>query len=186
MGLEDAGAGEFGIDLDRADVGEDVELGAQGEEAVLGAGWSRGVVPLGAADGAEEDGVGGGGQVPHLVGERCAVPVDRDAANVAVVQDEVMAEGAAHGLQGLDALRGNLGADAVAAEDGDVEIHSSVLLWDGRRRSANRDGRGPSGSIAYGLAGIKRWGWVLIFMDERDEWNFGLASGGWCWNFGIR
>ena len=140
FGFEDAGGGELGIDFDGSDVGEDAEVGAQGEESVLRAGGRRRVVPFGAADGAEKDGIGGGGQVADGVGEGYAVAVDGDAADIAVFQGEVVSEGAAGGEQGLDALGGYFGADAVAAEDGYVEVH--------------RLGNAPCGIVGCGLRAV--------------------------------
>ena len=123
VGLEHAGVGELGIDLDGADVGEDVEVGAQGQQTILGPGGSRRVVPFGSPHGAEQNRVGRRGQIPDAVRQRSAVFVDGYAADVTVFEDEIVAKGAAHGLHGLDAFGGDLGPDAVAAQYGDVEIH---------------------------------------------------------------
>ena len=120
--LQGAGVGQPGVDLDRADVGEDAHVGADVQQALLRAHGGVGVVPLGAADGAEEHGVVVARHGAHLVGEGDAVLVDGDAADVAVGQVEAVSEGAADGLEGADALAGDLGADAVAAHDCDVEL----------------------------------------------------------------
>ena len=121
-GLEGAGVGEPRVYLDGADVGENAHVGADVEQALLGAHGGVGVVPLWAADGAEEHGVVVAGHGADVIGEGDAVLVDGDAADVPVGQVEAVAEGPAGGLEGADALIGDLGANAVAAHDCDVEV----------------------------------------------------------------
>ena len=119
-GLSIAGLDQVGVDSDGPDVGEHAKLRPQFQQAVFGPHGGGGVVPLGAAHRAEKHGIGGAGEFPHLVEERGAVPVNGDAANVAVLKVEAVPESLLDGLQRLDGFLGNFGADAVAAQHGNV------------------------------------------------------------------
>ena len=145
VGLEHAGVGELGIDLDGADVGEDVEVSAQGQQSILGPGGGRWIVPFGSAHRAEQDRVGRRRQIADAVGQRSAVLVDGYAADVAVLEDEIMPKGATHGLHGLDALGGYLGSDTVATQNGDVEIHLPTAPIASASPSAGVDSGRPRG-----------------------------------------
>ena len=107
-------AGDAGEELGRAQVDVVVERKAKGEQhaPLEDAGGDARV-----ADGAEEDAVVAAQLLDDGVGQGLAGAVPAGRAEVVLGGAEVDAGGA----EDLQALRDNLGADAVAADDGDVE-----------------------------------------------------------------
>src|SRR5690606_10723348 len=125
LGLEGRGVLEAGDHLDGADVREEAEVLAHAEQALLGAHRGAGVVPLGAADGAEEDGVRALEGAQGLLRQRGARLVDGDAADELLVVLEGVAELLGDRVEDLARGADDLGADAVAGEEGDLRSHDA-------------------------------------------------------------
>ena len=123
LGLEGRAGGEGLVGDGRAEVGKAAELFADAEEAGLGALRGRERVELVVADGSEEDGVGGEGEVEGGLREWRAGLGDGDAADEGFGEGEGMAAEFGDGTEDVDGFGGDLGADAVAGKDCDVELH---------------------------------------------------------------
>ena len=124
--FQHAGRRQFGIDLDRADVGEYAQLRPQLQQAILRAGGGRRVVPFRPAHGAEQHRIGLAGQGGHFRQQRRPVFVNGNAAYIGVFQVKGMPKGAPRRLQGFDALGGNFRPDTVAAKHGNVKLHPKI------------------------------------------------------------
>src|SRR6185437_2241550 len=115
----------LGAHADGAQINEQAELLAQGEEAAFRTNVERELVPGWAADGAEKDRVRRAAAREGLRGERHAAAVNRLAAEGQLAEVEGVAERGGAILQDLNGGAGDLGADAVAREDGDILFHRS-------------------------------------------------------------
>ena len=111
-------------ELDRAQVHVQIEVEAAArDDAVLDlAGLTAGI-----ADGAEVDGAGLLGLLEHGVGEGLAVLKEVVAADGQLVLLQGEAEDVGRGVGDLEGLLGDLGADAVAADDRDVVLAHGTL-----------------------------------------------------------
>ena len=145
--LEGGRVDELGEDVGWAKVGEDAEARAEAEETLLGPLVGGEGIPLVAADGGEEDGVGGLARGEGLGGQGHAGGVDRGAAHEAL--GEVEGDVPLGADLDEDFLRDghDLGADAVAGEEGDLV----VLGRGGDAEGAARAGHGhPDRRLADG------------------------------------
>ena len=128
-------AGEFGVDRRRAQVGEEAELLAQPQERLLRALRARQLVVLRTADRAEEDRVGALARAPasppaadRRRRRRRLPPTGASASSSA-------SPSRASARRTRDRLRDDLGTDAVAGEDRDLQLNSHGCS--ARRRSSN-------------------------------------------------
>src|SRR6185437_78598 len=125
LGAQRRDALQRGAHADGAQINEQAELLAQGEEAAFRTNVERELVPGWAADGAEKDRVRRAAAREGLRGERHAAAVNRLAAEGQLAEVEGVAERGGAILQDLNGGAGDLGADAVAREDGDILFHRS-------------------------------------------------------------
>ena len=122
---------ERGVGDGGAQVGEAAEGLADLEQAGFGALVGREGVELVVADRAHQDGVGLERGFEGRGGERRAGGVDGDSADEQRDEGEVVAAELGDGFEDVDGFVGDFGADAVAGEDGYLEIlHSADSLSD--------------------------------------------------------
>ena len=114
---------ERGVGDGGAQVGEAAEGLADLEEAGFGALVGREGVELVVADGAHQDGVGVERGVEGRGGERRAGGVMATPPRRSADEGEVVAAELGYGLEDVDGFVGDFGADAVAGEDGYLELH---------------------------------------------------------------
>ena len=124
---EGRGGGELGVGDGRAEVGETAERLADVEQAGFGAFVGGEGVEFIVADGAKQDGVGAESQVESLLREGGPVRGDGDAAEEGFGEAEVVVAGFGDLAEDGYGFLGDLGADAVAGEDCDVQLHSRSL-----------------------------------------------------------
>ena len=111
-----------------AQVGVKSQHRTQLEQSLFGSDITGQAVPLGAAHGAQHDAVGCQTSVDGLLGQRNAAGVDGAAAGQISFAVEGVAKLAAHFFQYLDGVVHDLGADAVALDQCNIEFHRSDLL----------------------------------------------------------
>src|SRR5690606_3209209 len=131
LGLERRGAQRGGMRLDRAQVGEQAQALADRQQALLRPHFGIGIGPLGAADRTEQDRVGLARGLECGCRQRLAVAVDRDAADVVLLELEAVTETAGNRLQYRQGGGDDLRTDAVTGEDDDVRVHSTGPHGDG-------------------------------------------------------
>src|SRR5437764_9772532 len=118
----------------RTEVGEQAQVLAQSQDRLLGTELALQLVVLPVADGAEQHGVGLLGELQRGLGQRMAVAVVRDAADIGYFQLELQVED----LEDLDGLIDDLRADAVAGEDCDFHWGSFRGKPNNRTQRAQR------------------------------------------------
>ena len=126
--LERAGGRQLRPDLGRAAVGVQPHAGAQAQQAFFGAFVAGQPLPFGAADGAQQHAVGRFAFFQFRFGQRVAEFVDGFAAHVGAGVGEGMAVFGGDLIQHAHSLGDDLGAGAVAVDQGDVFLHRAHLL----------------------------------------------------------
>ena len=122
---------QTGVDAGRAQVAEQFEVGTQGQQGTaLRLIVGRQVLPLGATHRSEQHRIGRFAAFDRALGQRCAVVVDGDAADVVTVIVEGEAEFGLHLFQYLDGLCHHFRANAVTRQYCDpITAHTlSVLI----------------------------------------------------------
>ncbi len=121
VGLHRRAVDERVEDLHGAQVRIRAESLPQAEKSLLGADpLGIGGVPLGTADGAQEHRVGLLTHRERFLGKRASRGVDGRAAHQSFLVGECVSALRSNGVQDLLRLRGDLGTDAVARQNGDV------------------------------------------------------------------
>ena len=112
----------------RAQVGETAQRGAQLQQARLGALARRQSIELVVTHRAQENRLGIQSGSQGIRRQRCAILLNRHAANAPFVKLQRVAAQVRHFAQYRDALLGDFGADAVSGCDQNLQFHSCSLL----------------------------------------------------------
>ena len=129
--LEGAGGSQLGPDLGGAEVGVKAHAGTEAEQAFLGALIAGHPLPLGAAHRTQQDAVGGQALVQLVLRQRVAVLVNGLAAHGSVGIVERMAILFGHLIENTEGLLHDFRAGAIAPDDGNILLHSSVTSFIG-------------------------------------------------------
>ena len=121
------GIGQLGPDFSRAVVGVQAHAGAQPQQALFGAFFAGQSLPLGTADGTQQDTVSVFAFFQFGFRQRVTEFVDGLAAHVGAGIGKGMAVSGRDFIQDTHRLGHDLRAGAVAVDQGDVFLHSSVL-----------------------------------------------------------
>jgi hypothetical protein len=176
LALERGRVDELRQDVRGAQVREHAQTGAQTEQALLRA-LSRGQgVPLVPADGREQHRVGGLARREGLGGEGHAGGVDGGAAHERLREVEVDVVLRAHLLEHLARGLHDLGADAVAGQQGDL------VRFRGRRHRQRALGahRGQARLLAGGAAEGRAGGRAEAEGDGRGSGHHGVIDRSLC------
>ena len=124
VGAQGTGGGEDVKHSGGAHVGEELHTAAQLQKTAFGTVVGRLRIPFGAAHRTQQHTVGGQALGKTLVRQGNAVSVNGVAAHGRFGVGEAVTEFFGHGVQYGDGFRYDLRADAVAADHGDVLVHS--------------------------------------------------------------
>ena len=139
--LEQAGAGKFGQEQGRTQVGKEPEFLADAQDALFGTLVRGKSVPLGAAHGAQEDGIAGLAGINGFPGQGGAGGVIGGAADEGFGKDKLGSGTPGNGFQSLAALGYDFSAYAVAGKKADGFAHADFrrFLCGTKRRSDASD-----------------------------------------------
>ena len=128
LGLQRACVGQRRPQLGGAQVREQVQLFANAQKAALGTiGGRLNVVPFRAANSAQQHRIGRLACVDGFLRQGHAELVDGRAANETLVVVEVVAELLANLVERLQRLIDDFGANSVALQNANIEIHNSPI-----------------------------------------------------------
>ena len=138
--LQRACVGQRGPQLGGAQVREQVQLFSNAQKAALGAvGGRLNVVPFRAANSAQQHRIGCFARVDGFLRQGHAELIDGRTANETFIVVEGVAEFFANLVEGLQRLIDDFGANSVALQNANIEIHNSPIT----RSSALNKGKRP-------------------------------------------